>query len=70
MQVALEKNTKCKVEKEKAIIKFNNGNLAILCHSCRVIIKEGIDFTEQEKKYAKGEIDLHPQFCVKCIDKK
>ena len=52
---------------EKAIIKFNSGNLAILCNNCKVIIKGGIDFTEDEKKYAKGKIDLEPQYCVKCI---
>ena len=53
---------------EKAILKFNNGRLAILCHSCRVIIKEGKDFTEEESKYAKGQITyLSPQYCVKCM---
>ena len=53
---------------ERAIIKFNNSRLALLCHSCRVIIKEGKDFTEEEIKYAKGEITyLSPMYCVKCM---
>ena len=53
---------------EKAIVKFNSGRLAILCHSCRVIIKEGREFTEEESKYVKGEIAyLSPQYCVKCM---
>ena len=53
---------------EKAIIKFNGGKLALLCHSCRVIIKEGKEFTEEEKKYAKGELTyICPQYCVKCM---
>jgi hypothetical protein len=53
---------------EKAIIKFNGGKLAILCHSCRAIIKEGAEFTQEEKKYAKGELRyISPQYCVKCM---
>ena len=33
---------------EKAVIKFNGGNLALLCSKCSVIIKTGKDFTKEE----------------------
>lgn len=58
------------MEKEKAIIKFNGGNLAMLCSKCRVIIKTGIDFTKEEVEYAisKGK-HLDPQYCQQCVIK-
>lgn len=52
--------------KETAIFKFNGGLGALLCSKCRVIIKTGKDFTEQEIKAIKGEIKLPPQYCGKC----
>jgi hypothetical protein len=56
--------------KKRAILKFNGGNLALLCSDCSVIMKVGYEFNEQEKKFAKGEIDnLVPLFCQKCINK-
>lgn len=55
---------------KKLIIKFNGGALAILCSKCRVIIKTGEDFTEEEKLYVKGDIKSLPsQFCEKCKNK-
>jgi hypothetical protein len=52
---------------EKAIIKFNGGALALLCSECRVIIKEGYQFTAEEMSFAKGDIDhLDPQYCPRC----
>ncbi len=53
-----------------ATIKFNNGNLAILCSKCSVIIKVGKDFTEEEKQAACGKWKLPPQYCDKCKDEK
>lgn len=54
-------------EKEKAIVKFNNGNLALLCSMCRRIVKTGAEFNEEENKFAKGEIDyLEPLYCEQC----
>jgi hypothetical protein len=52
---------------EKAIIKFNGGNLALLCSGCSVIIKTGVDFTQKELDFVfeKGE-PLEPQYCDKC----
>ena len=50
----------------KAIFKFNGGLGALLCSKCRVIIKTGKDFTEDEKKAMKGEINLPSQYCKNC----
>jgi hypothetical protein len=52
---------------EKAIVKFNGGNLAMLCNNCRVIIKTGVDFTKEEIEYtfSKGTY-LPPQYCEQC----
>lgn len=55
----------------KLIVKFNNGNGAILCSGCRTIIKVGNQYTEEERKYSRGEIEyLPPQYCEKCKTKK
>ena len=55
---------------EKAVIKFNGGNLALLCSRCSVIIKTGKDFTQEELDYTleKGKNILPPQYCDKCKD--
>ena len=50
----------------KAIFKLNNGNLAILCSKCSVIIKTGKDFTKEESLASKGKLLLNSQFCEKC----
>ena len=54
---------------EKAIIKFNGGRLALLCSNCSVIIKEGKDFTKEERAFALDEGHLPPQFCGECVIK-
>jgi len=54
---------------EKAIFKFNSGHGALLCSKCRVIIKTGIDFTEEEIMAIKGKLDMPPQYCDKCKTK-
>ena len=53
---------------EKAIIKFNGGNLAMLCSGCSVIIKTGIEFTQEEKTAIKWD-KLPPQYCNQCVIK-
>lgn len=50
----------------KAIVKFNGGNLALLCSKCRVIIKTGVDFTHDEIEFAMGKIKLSPRYCENC----
>lgn len=50
----------------KAIFKFNNGNGALLCSKCRVIIKTGIDYTTEEKRAAYNDGELDAQYCDEC----
>ena len=47
----------------KPIIKFNNGNGAILCHGCSVIIKDNLTKDEWE-----GKVDLF--YCKTCENEK
>ena len=54
------------MEKEKAIFKFNSGNLALLCSGCHKIIKVGHEFTEDELKACRGEKSIKPQYCENC----
>lgn len=51
---------------DKAIVKFNNGNLAMICSGCRTIIKTGKDFTEKELNFVFEKGKLLPQYCEKC----
>ena len=57
-------------DQEKAIFKFNGGRGAILCNDCHVIIKTGISFTEQETEAILGKIELGPQYCNDCEEKR
>ena len=51
----------------KLIIKYNNSYGAILCSGCRAILKVGFEYTEDELRYSRGEIDyLPPQYCEQC----
>lgn len=51
---------------QTAIFKFNGGAGALLCSKCKVIIKIGKDFTEEEKQSIKGYIKLPSIYCEKC----
>ena len=51
---------------ETAIIKFNGGNLALICNTCSTIIKTGIDFTPEEREFALKDKHLPPQYCETC----
>lgn len=53
---------------KKMIVKFNGGLGCILCSGCRKIIKIGKNFTEEEWKHFRGELEqpLPPQYCEKC----
>lgn len=55
------------MSKKQITIKFNNGNLAILCHNCKTIIKTGSDFTNEEIEATKGQRHLDPCYCKKCV---
>lgn len=55
------------MQNKKAVIKWNNGMLAILCTGCRKILKTGFDFSPDEWNYAKFKDSyLPPQYCEKC----
>lgn len=60
------------MHQEKAIIKFNGGNLALLCNECRVIMKTGKDFTKEELDFTLGKtkVILPPQYCEQCKSEK
>ena len=52
---------------EKAIIKYNGGDLALLCSACSVIVKTGKDFNKEEMDFALIEgKHLDPLYCDKC----
>lgn len=53
----------------EAIFKYNGGLGALLCSSCRVIMKTGKDFTDEEIRAIKGHIDMPPQYCSNCKTK-
>lgn len=50
----------------EAVLKFNNGMLAILCTNCSKILKTGKDFNQEELDFAKGEGYIRPQYCEEC----
>jgi hypothetical protein len=50
----------------KAKFKYNNGNGALLCSKCSVIIKTGVDFSEREWMALRGEVNFPPQYCNEC----
>lgn len=52
--------------KNKAIFKFNSGNLALLCSDCREIIKIGSQFSSKELLACSNKLDLQPQYCQQC----
>lgn len=56
---------------EKAVVKFNNGNLAVLCSYCHKIIKTAKDLTNDELFLVLGEDKnrLPAQYCETCKDK-
>jgi hypothetical protein len=51
---------------DKAIFKYNGGLGALLCSNCRVIIKIGSSFNDEDIKAIKGEVDMPPQYCKQC----
>lgn len=57
------------MERDKAIIKFNGGNLAMLCSYCYMIIKTGRDFTPEEMEFALKDKHLDAQYCEDCKNK-
>lgn len=57
--------------KKKLLVKWNSGALAILCSKCSVIIKTGVDFTQDELNFVtkgggQAKYYMPPQYCDKC----
>lgn len=51
---------------DKAIFKYNGGLGALLCSKCRVIMKLGSSFNDEEISAIKGMVDMPPQYCKQC----
>lgn len=58
-----------KEKREYATYKFNGGLGALLCSNCKVIIRDGRTFTEDDWRCMRGEIRLPKQYCDKCQSK-
>ena len=50
----------------KAIFKFNNSHGALLCSGCRVILKDGYRFSDEEMAAFQGATELEAQYCNTC----
>lgn len=56
-----------KEKREYATYKYNGGLGALLCSHCKVIIRNGKTFTEDDWKCMRGELRKPKQYCEKCI---
>jgi hypothetical protein len=56
---------------KKATVKFNNGNLAVLCSYCHKIIKTGKELTNDELFLilSSDKNMLEAQYCEGCKEK-
>lgn len=50
----------------KAQFKYNGGRGALICSGCRVILKTGESFTEDEIAAIKGHQYMPAKYCKKC----
>lgn len=50
----------------KAKFKFNGGLGALLCSDCNAIIKTGTEFSDDDWKAMRGEMEMSAQYCDKC----
>ena len=60
------------MNEKKAVVKFNNSNLAVLCSYCHKILKTGTDLTNDELflVLSENEKDFIPaQYCETCKPK-
>jgi hypothetical protein len=53
-------------QKKTAIFKFNNGDGALLCSKCKVIIKTLKEMDDVEKLAFHGDFILSAQYCTNC----
>jgi len=55
---------------KKATVKFNGGNLAVLCSYCHKILKTGKDLTDDELFLVLSDKNNLPaQYCEECKTK-
>ena len=54
------------MKKDHATFKFNGGKGALLCNRCRVILKTGDQFSEEEWDAMMGGEKIPAQYCKKC----
>lgn len=50
----------------QAIFKFNNGNSALVCSGCSIILKTGSQFSDNDILAITGKRHMDAQFCIKC----
>lgn len=50
----------------KAQFKYNGGLGALICSECRVILKTGDEFTDDEIAAIKGHEFMPAQYCLRC----
>ena len=54
------------MKQDKAQFRYNGGLGALLCSGCKVILKTGADFTDEEIAAIKGHEPMPPQYCLRC----
>jgi hypothetical protein len=54
----------------RAQFKYNGAAGALICTGCRKIIKTGAKFTPAEWEAFRGEVELGPQYCEQCQEKR
>jgi hypothetical protein len=59
------------MNEKKAVVKFNNSNLAVLCSYCHKILKTAKELTNDELFLVLGEDKNHlpAQYCEQCKEK-
>jgi hypothetical protein len=56
--------------KNKLHFKYNSGHLAIVCGKCGRILKQGFEFTAEERLACHGQITLPDRLCEECLKSK
>jgi hypothetical protein len=68
LNTKINKNEEKNTEESKAIFKFDNGNGALLCSTCKKVIKTGREFNEEEANAFDNRGSLPAQYCSNCKD--
>lgn len=54
------------MKKDKAQFRYNGGLGALLCSGCKVILKTGDQFNDDEIDAIKGHAHMDPVYCLRC----